>query len=255
MNPVWKGGISFGLVYLPVKLYSGTEQHKVPLDMIREGDKCPIKYVRVCRDDGEEVPWEKIIKGYKTDGHYVELKDEDFEKIDMKRSQNIEIIDFVSIDEISPRYFTKPYLVEPDKESYKVYNLLREAIHKSGKVGITKFVMRSREILAVLMADEKVLYINQLRFSDEVRSADKLDIPEEKKPKKEELDLALKIIEGMNDIFHPDKYKDTYREKLMEIIEAKKEDRKPETPKPKNKRKTKEEDLLKKLKQSLDMVN
>ncbi len=221
MRAIWSGGISFGLVYIPVKLYSGVSSQGLNFDMLREKDQCPIKYMRVCKNDGEEVPWNQIVKGYKLeDEYYVVLKDEDFEKASSEKTNTIEIVNFVKVEEISPRYFEKPYLIEPGKGAGKTYNLLKEAMLRSGMAGVAKFVMRNKEHLALLMADEDVIFLNQMRFHDELRDPGNLKLPAEK-PAEKELDLALKIIEQMSSAFDPGEYKDTYQEKLKEIIEAK----------------------------------
>jgi DNA end-binding protein Ku len=194
---IWKGGISFGLVYIPVKLYSGATSHKLDLNMLRKGDKCPIKYVRVCQDDGKEVAWKDIVKGFRIEDYYITISDEDFDKASKGKSESIDIQEFVKTEEINPRYFEKPYLLEPEKGAGKTYNLLRQAIFESKMAGLAKFVLRNREHLALLMADEKVLYLNQMRFHDELRKPDDLNIPSSS-PSKQELDMALQLIKGMS---------------------------------------------------------
>ncbi|MFW5725342.1 MAG: Ku protein [Bacteroidota bacterium] len=252
-RPLWKGGISFGLVYIPVKLYSGAQSHDIDLNMLRKGDKCPIKYVRICKKDGNEVPWKNIVKGYKEEDYYVELTDADFQRAKKGKSESIEIEDFVQTEEINPRYFEKPYLLEPEKGAGKTYNLLRKAIFDSGKSGICRFVLRSREHLALLMADEKVMYLTQMRFYDELRKPDELKIPSTK-PLKKEVDMALELIDKMSGKFDPKKYKDTYQKKLKKIIEAKKEDKEISEPEPKPES-TAVDDLMGQLKKSLEMSN
>jgi DNA end-binding protein Ku len=251
---IWKGGISFGLVYVPVKLYSGAVSHDVDLHMLRKNDQCPIKYVRVCEKDGKEVPWKNIVKGYELDDdHYITLKDEDFEKASPETSQNIEITDFVKTGEINPRFFDKPYLLEPDKDAGKTYNLLRIAIHESNMSGLAKFVIRDREHLALLMADERVIYLVQMRFHDELRTPDDLKIPSDK-PQKKEIDMAKRIIKEMNARFKPEKYKDTYQKKLKEIIEAKAEKKEVKKEEPEEKG-AEIDDLMEQLEKSLDNVS
>jgi DNA end-binding protein Ku len=248
---IWKGGISFGLVYIPVKLYSGSVSHDVDFNMLRQGDQCPIKYMRVCEKDGKEVPWDKIIKGTKMDDFYVTLTDEDFEKARSGKSESIDIEDFVKTEEINPRYFEKPYLLEPEKGAGKTYNLLRTAIYESKMAGISRFVLRNREHLALLMADEKVIYLAQMRFHDELRQASELKIPDTK-PKKTELDMALKLIKQMSKPFDPAAYKDTYEKNLKKIIKAKASNKevKKKVDKPEI---TAVDDLLEQLKMSLEV--
>jgi DNA end-binding protein Ku len=250
---IWKGGISFGLVYIPVKLYSGSTSHKLDLNMLRKGDKCPIKYVRVCQDDGKEVPWKDIVKGFRIDDYYITLTDEDFDKAAKGKSESIDIQAFVKTTEINPRYFEKPYLLEPEKGAGKTYNLLRQAIHQSKMAGLAKFVLRNREHLALLMADEKVLYLNQMRFHDELREPDDLDIPSSS-PSKQELNMALQLIKGMTSGFEPEKYQDTYQSTLREIIEAKAGNKEISIPESK-KDETPVDDLMEQLKKSLELTS
>ena len=250
---IWKGGISFGLVYIPVKLYSGTETSKIDLNMLREQDKCPIKYVRICQNDGKEVQWKDIVKGHKVDDFYVIINDEDFEKARKGKSESIDILEFVKTEEINPRYFEKPYLLEPEKGAGKTYNLLREAIFNSKMAGLSKFVLRNKEHLALLLADEHVLYLNQMRFHDELRKPDNLKIPSVN-PSKQELEMAMQLIKGMSTTFEPEKFRDTYQETLKEIIDAKAKNREIEVTETK-KEETPVEDLMEQLKKSLEMAN
>jgi DNA end-binding protein Ku len=251
---IWKGGISFGLVYIPVKLYSGTAtSHEVDLNMIRKSDKCPIKYVRICQEDGKEVPWKDIVKGHKIDDYYITIEDEDFKKASKGKSESIDIMEFVNTREINPRYFEKPYLLEPEKGAGKTYNLLRRAIHESKMAGLAKFVLRNRERLALLMADEKVLYLNQMRFHNELRKPVDLDIPSAS-PSKQELEMALQLIRGMTAEFKPEKYKDTYQQTLKKIIEAKAKNKEVSIPDD-SKKESSVEDLMEQLKKSLEMTN
>lgn len=250
---LWKGGISFGLVYIPVKLYSGSESHDIDFNMLRQGDQCPIKYVRICEKDGKEVPWKEIVKGHKMDDFFVTLTDNDFENARSGKSESIDIEDFVKVEEINPRYFEKPYLLEPEKGAGKTYNLLREAIADSKMAGISRFVLRNREHLALLMADEKVLYLAQMRFHDELRKSEDLKIPSSK-PTKQELEMAKQLIQQMSTTFNPNKYKDSYQKNLRKIIKAKSQNKEIEKPKEKTD-KTAVKDLLSQLKRSLEMSN
>lgn len=254
MRAIWSGGISFGLVYIPVKLYSGTSRHNLELDMLRKEDACPIKYTRVCKKDGEEVPWEDIVKGYKEEDYYIVLDEEDFEKASAEKSESIEITDFVKIGEISPRYFEKPYLIEPQKGAGKTYNLLRQAIVKSGMGGLAKFVMRNREHLALLMADKEVIFLVQMRFHKDLRDPEDLELPEGKEPAKKELDMAMKLVDQMKTRFKPEKYKDDYQERLKKIIRAKAEDEEFE-PVKEEKTPTATKDLMEQLKKSLEKTS
>jgi DNA end-binding protein Ku len=250
---LWNGGIRFGLVFIPIKLYSGASRHDVDLNMLRKGDQCPIKFVRVCKKDGEEVPWKNIVKGHKEDDdYYVTLTDEDFKKAKSGKSESIDIEDFVNNKEINPRYFEKPYLLEPQKGAGKTYNLLRKAIYNSGKSGVARFVLRSREHLALLMADEKVLYLTQMRFHDELRKPDDLKIPSTS-PTKKEMKMAEQLIDSMSAEWKPEKYKDNYQKKLRQLIKAKKNNKKVKVEEEEKDESTME-DLVSQLKKSLEMA-
>ena len=249
MRPVWTGGIRFGLVFIPVKLYTGASTHNIDLDMVRKGDACPIKYTRVCKNDGKEVPWNDIVKGYKEDDYYIILTDEDFDKVKAERSDSIDIIDFVKIDQISPRYFEKPYLIEPGKGAATTYNLLREAIVKSKMGGLAKFVMRNREHLALLMADDEVIFLIQMRFDADMRLPKDLKLPAKKYPPKKELEMAMQLIDQMKTNFDPKKYKDTYQQKLKKIIKAKAEHKDYKPAIPEQEKPTAVKDLMSQLKE------
>jgi DNA end-binding protein Ku len=249
---IWKGGISFGLVYIPVKLYSGASRHDLDLHMVRKNDLCPIKYTRVCEEDGKEVPWTDIVKGLKVEDSYVTLNDEDFKKAGRVKSDSIEIKEFVKAEEINPRYFEKPYLLEPEKGAGKTYNLLRQAIHDSKMAGLSMFVMRNREHLALLMADEKVLYLTQMRFHDELRQPDELKIPDAS-PSPAELEMAMRIIAAMSAPFLPGKYQDTYQDTLMATVQAKLANREVDVPEIAA-QESAVKDLMEQLRKSLEMT-
>lgn len=258
MKAIWKGSISFGLVNIPVRLYSGTNQHRVDLDMIRQKDKCPIQYVRVCKKDGKEVPWDEIAKGYrKENGDYVVLDKNDFEKVSPEKTQTIDIFEFIKEEEIPSKYLEKPYILEPSKEAKKVYTLLREALKKSEKVGLCKFVMRTTQHLGILKVEENVILLIQIRFNDELRDPDEVNIPADLKVTKKELDMAMSIIDQLTDKFDPTKYKDTYKAELIKMIK-KKAAAKPgaKEPAPRKRKKTAEakDDLLEQLKASLAAI-
>lgn len=261
MKALWKGGISFGLVNIPVRLYSGSVTHRIDLDMIRKKDQCAIQYVRVCKADGKEVPWEEIAKGYKKEnGDYVILDKADFEKAMPEKTQTIDIFEFILEDEIPSQYLEKPYIVEPAKEAQKTYALLREALKKSGKVGLAKFVLRTAPHLGILKVENDAILLIQIRFDQDLRDPFEAKIPKSVKLEKKEVDMALSIIDQLTAEFKPEKYKDTYKQDLLEIIK-KKTTAKPAKKTGKSKKSTaaehKEEgadDLLALLKASLDTI-
>lgn len=260
MKAIWKGSISFGLVNIPVRLYSGSQQHNINLDMVRKKDHCAIEYVRVCKKDGKEVPWEDIAKGYKKEnGDYVILDKADFAKAAPEKTQTIDIFEFILEDEVPSKYLEKPYIIEPAKDAKKVYALLREALKKSGKVGLCKFVMRSSEHMGILKVEEDAILLIQIRFNDELRDPDEVNLPEDVKISAKELDTAMTIIEQLTDKFEPEKYKDTYKAELIKMI-RKKAAEKPGTKAPaatktrKKKTAAAKDDLLEQLKASLEAI-
>lgn len=261
MKALWRGGISFGLVNIPVRLFSGSVTHRIDLDMIRKKDQCAIQFVRVCKKDGKEVPWEDIAKGYrKEDGDYVILDKEDFAKAMPEKTQTIDIFEFVLEDEIPSQYLEKPYIVEPEKAAAKTYALLRAALKKSGKVGLAKFVLRSTEHLGILKVEDDAILLIQIRFDQDLRDPSEAKIPTNIKIEKKELDMALNIIDQLTEKFEPEKYKDTYKDELLKLIKKKSKEPKGKKPaakettaKPKAS-KTAADDLLEQLKASLEAI-
>lgn len=251
MKAFWSGAISFGLIYIPVKLYTATKERRMDFNMLRKGDLCPIKYVRVCSSTGEEVPYQEIVKGYEIEkGEYVVLKEEDFKKANPKKAQTIEIIEFVDEKEIDSIFFEKPYYLEPDKSAVKVYGLLREALNKTKKVGVAKFVIRNLEHLAIVKPEGNLIILNQIRYSSEIKKPEDLLIPKNIEYSEKEIDMAVQLVEQLSDRFEPEKIKDTYSEELQKIIESKAKGLEIVTseapPRP-----TEVEGLLKKLEESL----
>lgn len=260
MKALWKGGISFGLVNIPVKLYSGSQTHRIDLHMIRKKDQCAIEYVRVCKKDGKEVPWDEIAKGYqKENGDYIILDKNEIAKAMPEKTQTIDIFEFVLEDEIPSRYLEKPYFVEPDKIAAKTYALLRDALKKSGKVGLCKFVMRSSEHLGILTPQDDAIVLVQIRFEQDLRDPSELKLPGKNTVvSKKELDMAMTIIDQLTDKFEPEKYKDTYKEELLKLIKKKAKAPAKKLPvvaqRRKSKPKGKGDDLLEQLKASLQAI-
>jgi DNA end-binding protein Ku len=252
MKAIWSGSISFGLVTIPVKLYSGSQNNTLDLDMLRKGDLCPVKYSRVCREDGKEIPWEDIVKGYEyKEGDYVVLDKEDFEKANVEKTKTIDILDFVKESEVDSLFYDKPYYLEPEKAGIKPYALLREALKKSKKVGIGSFVIRNREHIGVVKPYGKLIVLNQLRYHDEIRDYDELNLPDDKNIKEKELKMAMELIDKSTSKFKPEEYEDTYVEDLKKVIEAKAKGRKPKA-KGKEPKQAKVINMMDLLKKSLD---
>lgn len=250
MRSIWNGSISFGLVSIPVKLYSGSEQRSLDLDMLDRRDSANIRYKRVNEETGEEVAWEDIVKGFKKDDGYVILEDEDFEKANFKKSRTIDIESFVEADEVADVLFKKPYFVEPQKGAGKSYNLLRDALKKTGKLGVATFVMRQKENLCLVGVYRDALVLHIIRFSHEVRNPKDLKLPSTKVSKKE-VDMAISLIDQYTEKFNYKKYKDVYSNQLMKVINDKAAGKKPKVKKSKS-TPTAAKDLMAKLKASLD---
>ncbi|HEX8331688.1 MAG TPA: Ku protein [Segetibacter sp.] len=252
MRSIWTGAIGFGLVNIPIKMYSATQRSELNLDMLDKKDMSHIKYQRVNEKTGKEVTWENIVKGYKLNDQYVILTDKDFESANAKKTKTIEISEFVNEDEIDSVYFETPYYLEPDKSGERAYALLREALRKTKKVGVATFVMRSKEGLAILRANEKVIILNRIRFAEEVRDTSELNLPEAPTIKKAELDMAISLINQLTSKFDISGYKDTYTEQLMKVINDKAKGVKVKAPQMKVVHSEKG-DLMSALKASLDV--
>lgn len=222
MRAMWTGGISFGLIYIPVNLYTATQSVQLDLDMLSKKDKSPIRYARIDSETGKEVPWKEVVKGYEYQkGDYVVLTDEDFDKVDIHRSNSIEISCFVDKEDIDPIFFDKPYYLEPAKGAEKTYLLLIKALKKSNKVGVAEFVLRNREHLCIIKPEGNMLILNQLRYESEIKPTSKLNLPKNIKLSDKEVDMAQKLIEGMAEQFDPSDYQDDYLNGLKKIIDAK----------------------------------
>ena len=252
MRPTWSGMISFGLVNIPVNLHVAVSEEVHHMNYLRQGDLCPIQYKKVCRITGEEVPFKDIVKGYEyQEGDYVVLKDEDFKKADVKKTNAIDIEAFVDEKDVDPKYLEKPYYLEPQKKAHPSYALFREAMARSGKVGIGKFVLRDREHLVMLKPEGKVILLLQLRFAATLRDTAGLDLPSKSAVPKNQMDLALELIKKLEGPFKPEDFKDTYAARLKAIIAAKKKHKPVHVRKEEAPRETEVEEIMSKLKESL----
>ena len=219
---IWKGSISFGLVNIPIALYPATRREELKFRLLRKSDLSPVNYKRVAEKDGREVPWDQIVKGYEYEkGRYVVLKDEDFERVDLEATQTVDIQDFVDQEEIDPMFFYKPYYLEPQKGGDKAYALLRDALKDSNKVGIAKVVIKTRQYLAGVKPEDGALVLELMHFADELADPQKLHVPKKLEIGKREMTMAKSLIDSMSSKWEPQKYKDDYREALMEVIEEK----------------------------------
>lgn len=223
---IWKGSISFGLVHVPVGLYPAEQSREIHFSMLDREDLAPVGYRRYNKRTGEEVEWERIVKGYEYEkGRYVVLDEADFRQADVKATQTVDIQDFVDGADIPLTYFDKPYYLEPEKGGDKVYALLREVLARTGKVGIAKVVLRSRQHLAALIPRGRILVLELLRFADELRSPEEIRAPEADPEalgvSQKEMDMAVRLVEGMAEPWDPARYRDTYTESLLRLIEEK----------------------------------
>lgn len=253
MHSLWSGSISFGLINIPVSLYSATNDRPLDFDMLRKDDLCPISFVRVCRVTGEEVPYKDIVKGYEyKEGDYVVLDKEDFKRAAPEKSNTIDIEEFVNEKEIDAIYFEKPYFLEPDKGGEKAYVLLREALLQAKKVAVATFVFRNKEDLVMIKPYENILILNQLRFQEQIRDHSELKVPKKVAVSKKEIDMAIKLVEQQEGTFRPTQFEDTYTDELRKIIKAKAKGKKL-APLPKEHKKMSDPtDLVEQLKASLE---
>ncbi|MGI9171806.1 MAG: Ku protein [Chthoniobacterales bacterium] len=222
MRAIWKGSISFGLVNIPIGLYPATRREELKFRLLRASDHSPVNYKRVAENDGKEVPWGEIVKGYEYEkGKFVVLGEKDFQRVDLEATQTIDIQDFVDLDEIDPMYFYKPYYLEPQKGGDKAYALLRAALADGRKVGIAKVVIKTRQYLAGVKALKHALVLELMHFAEELSDAEKLNVPKKAEPAKREKDMAKALVESMSAKWDPKKYHDDYREALLDVIEEK----------------------------------
>lgn len=233
MHTMWKGSISFGLVNIPIKLHTATEDKDIKLRTLHKKCHAPIKYEKICTVCEEEVKPEEIVRAYEyTKGKYVVLDEEDLEKLKKENEEKaVEIIDFVKMEEIDPIYFDRSYYMSPNDGGGKAYSLLRKALQETQKVGIAKIIIRSKEQLAVIRVYENTLVMETIHFPDEVRNAgDVPNVPSENKVTKKELDTAILLIDQLTTEFKPGKYTDEYRSALLELIESKRAGKETVTP-------------------------
>jgi DNA end-binding protein Ku len=253
MRPIWSGVLSFGLINIPIKVYSGTAGTGIDFSMLHKTDYSPIRYAKVCRKEGKELTQDDIVKGYEySDGDYVVLTSEDLKSVNMTRSQAIEVLDFVKESEIDTIYFEKPYYLEADKGAGKAYAILRESLKKSKKVGVAKFVIHSREHLGIIKPHEKIIVLEQMRFEDQIAAWDKLTVPKEESPRAKELSMATSFIDHLTEHFDPSDYKDTFHERLMKLIKQKMKGKTVKVEKEEKITPTKSADLMSMLRESLE---
>jgi DNA end-binding protein Ku len=229
MRSIWTGAIGFGLVNIPIKMYSAVQGSELDLDMLDKKDHANIKFKRVNENSGKEVAWANIVKGYKLDDRYIVLTDEDFARASPEKTKLIGIEEFVKESEIDGIYYETPYYLEPEKSGVKPYALLRDALRKTGKVGFGSFVLRNKEGLCLIKPVGEVLVLNRIRWAQEIRSTDDLSIPAGNS-KPAEMKMAVELINQLSGTFDISKYKDTYSDELMKLIKAKAKGKKQAAP-------------------------
>jgi DNA end-binding protein Ku len=220
MKSIWTGTIGFGLVNIPIKLFSAVQESNLDLDMLDKKDHANIKFKRVNEHSGREVPWKQIVRAYNLNGKYVVLDDTDFEEAMPEKTKTVDIHSFVDESDIDPLLYETPYYIEPEKQGVRAYALLNTALSKSNKVGLGSFVLRNKEHLCIIKSYGKLLILQQLRFADEIRDTKKI-IQTASAPKPGELKMALSLIKQLSESFDIRKYKDEYRAKLLKRIKAK----------------------------------
>jgi DNA end-binding protein Ku len=255
---IWSGSISFGLLNVPVKLYSAVARRSIALREIRESDSARIKHRRVAEGTDEEVPYEEIVKAFElTPGRYVPLSKDEMSALAPEKTRAIEVLDFVDLDEIDPIYFDSPYYLGPAAGAEKAYSLLAKAMEASGKVAIARFVFRNKEHLAAIRTSGGVLTLTTMRFADEVVPASELEeVLPEKAPKvaKREQEMAEQLIESLSTAFDPTAYRDEYREQLLGLIERKAEGKEIVASESEEPKATKAPDLMAALEESIAAV-
>jgi DNA end-binding protein Ku len=225
---MWKGSIAFGLVNIPVELYSATRDHRPKFRMLHAKDEAPVKYERVCQREGKPVAWEDLVKGYEyAKGQFVVITKDDFKTAALEKTKTIDILDFVDPGEIDERYFETPYYLLPGKGADRSYALLREAIRESGKIGIAKMILREAQHLAAVEAIGDALVLTMMRFADELAELGDFSFPKKGEIRPAELKMALQLIDNLVAKWDPEKYTDEYKENLLRVINAKLKGKKP----------------------------
>jgi DNA end-binding protein Ku len=250
MRSIWTGAIGFGLVNIPVKMYSAVQDSRLDLDMLDKKDHSRIRFKRVNENTGKEVKLEDIVKGYKYDDEYVIVTDKEIENASAKKTKTINIVEFVDQDEVDSIYYEQPYYLEPDKSGARAYALLREALKKTKKCGVATYVLRNKESLGIIRPMENIIILNKIRFQQEIRDHSQIVAPEKNEIKGKELDMAVALIKQLSEHFDISAFKDTFSNELMKVIEAKAKGKKI----PEKKMKvvhTQTQDLMAQLKASL----
>jgi DNA end-binding protein Ku len=221
MRAIWTGSLSFGLVNIPVRLYGASEERALNFHLLDKNDLSPISYQKVSHAGKKIVSQRDIVRGYKINGQYIILSEEDFRKADARKVDTIDIVQFADDRDIEPEYYDKPYYIEPQKKSAKAYALFRDALQKSGKVAIARYVLRGKEHIGAIWTDGHVLILDQLRYLDEIRSPRDLNVPQKTGYSDHEMQMARALIDSQTRAFDPREFKDTYADQLRRLIAEK----------------------------------
>jgi DNA end-binding protein Ku len=232
-HAIWSGAINFGLVTIPVKLFTAVKTDDLSFNMLHAKDEGRIKYERICSVDGKPVPWDEIVKGYEYEkGEYVVLTDDDFAKVNPEATQSVDILEFVELDKISPMFFDKPYYLEPTKQGRHAYALLREALATSNRVAIARVVIRTKEYIAAVKPIDGALVLELMHWASEIVTSDSLEIPGSEQLPQKEMEMARMLIDTMSvDEFEPEKFTNRYHDELLTMIEARAAGKELPTPK------------------------
>ena len=249
---LWKGALSFGLVNIPIELYTAVRDTRPHFRMLHARDESPIRFQRVCERDGTPVAWEDLVKGYEYEkGRFVVLSKADFQAAALEKSRTVDILDFVKAEEIDDRYFETPYYLLPGKGGDRAYALLREAIRASGRIGIAKFILRESQHLAAIEVIADALVLSIMRFADELVDVNTFTFPSESGVRAQELEMARMLVENLAASWDPAKYTDDYRENLMKVIRAKLKGKPAKLSAPEEKQSAEVVDLMERLRRSL----
>jgi DNA end-binding protein Ku len=250
---MWKGALAFGLVNIPVELYSAVRDHRPRFRLLHARDESPVRYERVCQSEGKPVAWEDLVKGYEYEkGQFVVLTKEDFKTAALEKTKTLDILDFVDAAEIDERYFETPYYLQASKGADRSYALLREAIRESGKVGIAKIILRESQHLAAVEVIGDALVLTMMRFSDELADLADFRFPKAEGIRQAEMKMAVQLVENLSAKWDPEKYTDEYVENLMRVIQAKVKGRKPKLVERETPRSAEVVDLMARLRASLE---
>ena len=253
MRPIWKGAISFGLISIPIRLYSAVQEKSLKFHLLHEEDGGRIKYKRECATCGKEVTWDDIVKGYEYEkDHYVQFTDEELESLDLDTVKAIDVVSFVPLEDIDPIYFNKTYYVAPEPSGLKAYKLLAEALEAEGQVGVAKVALREKEHLATIRLKDDVFVLETMHWPDEIRESDFEELDKKVEVRDAEVKMARQLIQQLADTFKPEEFQDEYRVRLQELAERKIEGQEVTVAATPEEEPTKVVDLMEALKASVD---